>query len=1259
MRARLFAMLISLLLVLTSCHAGQPAVSEVPSPPPPKAGSETTAPTPASDGQPPAIRGGMLQGDETWSGKVLVNESVIVPPGVTLTIAPGTEIRFRHYRGYKEDKVGLLVEGGTVKAIGTPDRQIWFTSDADDPINGDWGGISLVNSTDSRFDYVIVEYAEIGIEQFHSQADVSNSIIRWNNSEGLYAESSRATFTQNTIYGNAYHAIALENFNRQIDITRNLIIGDGHQTIHLERSKALIEGNYFKHFVATGERAISLMAGSHAVVRKNKFDLHSDREAFAIDPDCTLQAEDNDFGDGHISPPKFDYRDVKKSELGYLPGDPQDRYLYVFDARDETREVVARYGKGLGLGWSLAYADGGVWRFAGGNVLTKLVPGQDVDYANEYAVPDQIGARGLAYDGEYFWAHDHLNCRIVKFKLGDKGGYKDVGSGKAIEIVATFDAPEKELGGGTGIATDGQYLYIPSTAEPDKLYKLDKEGKIVGEIRFEGPIGPAIAWDGEHFWSGAGNVIFEWSKDGRRIGMIYGPAVETWDLTWGDGYLWTINRTCENWNDAKVFQIKVLDAGLPPDIKEQEPTVPGEDRPPESGEVSGPHDLTVTVDTARVGAPISKYVYGAFIEHQGRCIYGGIWAEMLQDRKFFYPVDYYFPWGEQKHKSPWRAIPFDTVVVMDDMAPYVGHWSPRIKLAGRKARGIVQDGLGLRKGRDYTGYVIAAADGDVTLEVSLVWGPGADGRQRVTLGQPGSKYTRLSFRLTAGADTDDGRLEIVGSGQGTLHIGTASLMPADNVEGMRADTLALLKDLAFTVYRWPGGIFVNDYHWREAIGDRDRRPPRLNNAYWSQDIESNDFGLDEFLTLCRLVGAEPYIVVSATGPEDDRMAAAEVEYVNGAPDTPMGKLRAANGHPEPYKAVFWGVGNEMWAVPLDQYIEQHNRIARAMLAVDPTIKIIAVGGVEFPGIGERERSWARDMLAHCADNMTLISEHIYGGYSPNLIEHANSIAFGVREVTQSHRRYRQELDALHGKDIRLALDEWNYSWENRAEIYGEAGPRYYFRDALGIAVGLHEVFRNSDLIEMVNTHPVNVHGQVKTTKTDAAMEATALVFKLYRHHFGILPVQVSGNYAPLDIAAAWSQDRHTLSIAVVNPTPYQHTINLTLKNARPTGQVQAWVISSPDPMAYNEPGKAPQVTISAQTLTNSDKLIAPPLSIAVYQVRPSLLLSVGASDECVTTANNVLRFAAGRPRATPSLIPDRKRLLRRAGNEKHRAVVRD
>ena len=114
-------------------------------------------------------------------------------------------------------------------------------------------------------------------------------------------------------------------------------------------------------------------------------------------------------------------------------------------------------------------------------------------------------------------------------------------------------------------------------------------------------------------------------------------------------------------------------------------------------------------------------------------------------------------------------------------------------------------------------------------------------------------------------------------------------MPADNVQGMRADTLALLKQLDAPVYRWPGGNFVSGYDWKDGIGDRDRRPPRKNLAW--KGIEPNDFGLDEFMTFCRLLGTEPYITVnSGLGDVQERRRGTPVRQCAGRP-----ARRAAGG----------------------------------------------------------------------------------------------------------------------------------------------------------------------------------------------------------------------------------------------------------------------------------------------------------------------------------------------------------------------------
>jgi alpha-L-arabinofuranosidase len=145
--------------------------------------------------------------------------------------------------------------------------------------------------------------------------------------------------------------------------------------------------------------------------------------------------------------------------------------------------------------------------------------------------------------------------------------------------------------------------------------------------------------------------------------------------------------------------------------------------------------------------------------------------------------------------------------------------------------------------------------------------------------------------MVAGGTTDQAMLEVRNLA-GPVLLGTISLMPGDHVEGMRADTLQLLRELNSPIYRWPGGNFVSGYDWRDGIGDRDRRPPRTNPAWTG--VEHNDFGMHEFIRFCELVAAEPSIVVN-TGFGDAHSAAAQLEYCNGGPDTHWGARRVATG----------------------------------------------------------------------------------------------------------------------------------------------------------------------------------------------------------------------------------------------------------------------------------------------------------------------------------------------------------------------------
>ncbi|MBN2329291.1 MAG: alpha-L-arabinofuranosidase [Candidatus Omnitrophica bacterium] len=595
----------------------------------------------------------------------------------------------------------------------------------------------------------------------------------------------------------------------------------------------------------------------------------------------------------------------------------------------------------------------------------------------------------------------------------------------------------------------------------------------------------------------------------------------------------------------------------------------------------------IVIDASQTREPISPYIYGQFIEHLGRCIYGGIWAEMLEDRKFYFPItDEFKPWTIQTDQdiwqggdfpvltgSPWKVIGGENIVEMVREKSYTGEQTPRIQLVGNVACGIEQGELALIENKEYEGYAIIAGDASASpVYVSLIWGNGEDERDVCVIDKIDGNFIRYPFHFKSKVGTKKGRLQIAGTGEGSFQIGTASLMPADHVKGFRPDTLALLKELDSPIYRWPGGNFVSDYDWKDGIGNRDKRPPRKNPAWTG--IESNDVGIHEFMDLCELLDTEPYIAVN-TGLGAVEAAAEEVQYCNGAITSKMGRWRAENGRPEPFRVIYWAVGNEMYGnwqkghMPLEDYVEKHNRCVELMRAEDPSIQLVGVGAVG---------NWSETMLAQCADSMDLISEHIYRQDRRSLASHAAQIANDIKRVADAHRKYRQELDSLKGRDIRIAMDEWNY-WYG-PYIYGELGVPYHLQDALGIAAGLHEYARNSDIYFMANyAQTVNVIGCIKTSKTDACFDATGLALKLYRHEFGSIPVQISGDYRPLDVCAALSADRRTLTLSVVNPTTEELTLDFKVEAVQLAGKARRWRISGDDKMAHNAPGEKPQVEI--------------------------------------------------------------------------------
>ncbi len=658
--------------------------------------------------------------------------------------------------------------------------------------------------------------------------------------------------------------------------------------------------------------------------------------------------------------------------------------------------------------------------------------------------------------------------------------------------------------------------------------------------------------------------------------------------------------------------------------------------------------VSSNIDASKTSPAISPFVYGQFVEHAGGLVYAGLWSEMLEDRKFFYPVQPPpastpetgrpggGPFGRRVGPGRWNPIGPTDSIVMDTKNPFAGDHTPLIKLAGSEPRGIRQTGANFVQGAAYNGRIQLAGDPAAKVSISIVYDEGG-ARQTVALGKLSPEYRKFTFSFKA-EKSGKAQFEISGTGAGSFHVGAVSLMPADNVSGFRPDAIAALKSLRSGVYRWPGGNYVSAFEWRNAIGDPDKRAPEMDPVWRS--LQSNDVGTEEFMTMCRLLGVEAYITVNA-GLGDAWSAGQYVEYVNGAAATPMGRLRAANGHPEPDHVKFWGIGNEMWGsyqfgyMPLQQFEHKHNLFAKAMRKADPSIVLIASGAMADTMTGSKEAlklgtdlvprilspaDWTGGLLKNCLDNIDLISEHFYnygnthfsiaeGKQVPNdpkepITDWMRRPANHIRIKYEEYKEYEKAIPELVAHPKPINMDEWAYTGNNRYPSY----PAY--------AWVFHEMFRYPDIFQMAgHTFATSL---LTRGATPVTLNANGLVFKIYRDHFGSIPVEVSGNSPqpevtdpvggeqpavnagsatfPLDVVAAWTTDRRTLTVAVLNPTDVVQPLKLNVKGAALAGKGTLWRLA---PSGGDI--QKPSITNSpVDTIPDSLKL--PPYSINIYEL---------------------------------------------------------
>ena len=345
-----------------------------------------------------------------------------------------------------------------------------------------------------------------------------------------------------------------------------------------------------------------------------------------------------------------------------------------------------------------------------------------------------------------------------------------------------------------------------------------------------------------------------------------------------------------------------------------------------------------------------------------------------------------------------------------------------------------------------------------------------------------------------------------------IYVGEDSQIP--NIRGLRKDVLEALKELDIPVLRWPGGCFSDEYHWKDGIGPREQRRGMVNNN-WGGVVENNHFGTHEFMDLCELIGCQPYIALNV-GSGTVQEAAEWIEYMTFDGDSPMAKLRAENGHPEPWKVKYIGVGNESWggggSMSPEAYADVYKRYQCFCreFSGNELYKIAC-------GPNADDYHWTRELMKRINGwHAKGISLHYYTIPTGQWEHKGSSTEFDEKEYYETIRqtlrmeeiicRHLAVMDVEDPKhDIDLVVDEWG-TWY---DVEPGTNPGFLYqqntmRDAIVAAINLNIFNRHSDRISMANiAQVVNVlQAMILTDGARMIKTPTYEVFDQFKPHQG-------------------------------------------------------------------------------------------------------------------------------------------------------------
>ena len=464
---------------------------------------------------------------------------------------------------------------------------------------------------------------------------------------------------------------------------------------------------------------------------------------------------------------------------------------------------------------------------------------------------------------------------------------------------------------------------------------------------------------------------------------------------------------------------------------------------------------------------------------------------------------------------------------------------------------------------------------------------------------------------------------------GGIWVGENSPIP--NTRGIRNDVIEALKKLKVPVLRWPGGCFADEYHWMDGIGPRESRP-KMVNTNWGGVVEDNSFGTHEFLDLCEIIGAEPYIcgnVGSGTVEELSKW----VEYTTSDGKNPMADLRRKNGREEPWKIKYWGIGNESWGcggrMRPEYYadlVRRYSNFARNY-AGNQVLKIASGPNVD-------DTVWTDVVMNLSGSVINGLALHYYTTGSKPAAEFDENGWFDVikktlrmDEIIKMHSTIMDKYDPA--KRVALIVDEWG-TWFS---VEPGTNPSFLYqqntmRDAVVAASNLNIFHKYSDRVKMTNiAQMINVlQAMILTDNEKMVLTPTYHVFEMFNVHQGaiLLPLEVAtsdyvcqGESVPAVNASASINSKGLIHISLCNVHPKEsQEVRINLNHFK-NRKVTARILTSEEMNALNSFEDKDNVTpgeFNNFEFSENDLVVnMPSKSVIVFELDGEVNSEIGAS----------------------------------------------